>query len=326
MLYIESETFDPAFNLALEQYLFDRFEDDIFMLWRNSDAVILGLHQNAAEEVNGAYLKQAGIPVVRRLSGGGAVFHDLGNLNFSIIKNLTDEGVPDFAVSVQPIMDALRSLGISAVTGGRNDVTVDGKKISGNARYLRGGRLQHHGTIMFDVDFSRMSKALCPPEDKFTSKGIRSVRARVTNLREYLPGMTMPEFVTYIREHVVKDQDATVYRLTAEDRVAVEDIRDNRYDTWAWNRGQSPRYNVEKRRHIGGVGAFTVRMRIADGAIEDFSVSGDYFGNRPASELALILKGVKLDGRALEEKLSCVAFEEYFERLDVHEFISILID
>ena len=326
MLYIESESFDPAFNLALEQYLFDGFEDGIFMLWRNSDAVIVGLHQNTAEEVNGAYLKQSGIPVVRRLSGGGAVFHDLGNLNFSIIKDVKDNVVPDFFITAQPIIEALKSLGVSAVAGGRNDITVDGNKISGNARYFRGGRLQHHGTILFSVDLSRMSQALRPPEDKYSSKGIRSVRARVANLQDYLPKITMPEFIASIREHITGKEDVEVYALTEEDRTAVEDIRKNRYDTRDWNWGMSPDYNVEKRRRVDGAGAFTVRMLVEGGVIKDFSVSGDYFGNRPAAELAGLLKGIKLDEQALADKLSGVALEEYCEGLNVYEFIRILLD
>jgi len=324
MLYVENESLDPHFNLALEQHLFDTLADDVIMLWRNAEAVIVGVHQNTAEEVNGEFLKQNNIPVVRRLSGGGAVFHDLGNLNFTIIKKMSDDAELDFRVSTRPIVDALTAFGVRAIAGGRNDITVDGKKVSGNARYLRGGRLMHHGTILFDTDFSRMAEAIRPPEDKYLSKGIKSSRARVANLREYLPQMTMREFMASMREHVIGEMP--VYHLSEYDLANAEKIRASRYGTRAWNWRQSPEYSVEKRRRIDGVGAVTIRMQVDGGVITDFSASGDYFGNRPSAELAGFLKGAALDERALLERLSGIRIEEYFEGLSPGDFACILLD
>jgi len=355
MLYIESGSTDAAFNLALEQYLFDvlSVENDLFMFWRNSDAVIVGLHQNTAEEINGSFVRRNNIPVIRRLSGGGAVFHDLGNLNFTIIKKVS-EGELDFRVSCRPIMDALKSLGVNAVAGGRNDITVNGRKFSGNASYLRDGRLMHHGTILFDTNFEKMAEALKIPQDKFISKGIESARARVTNLREHLPeDMTMTEFISFMRGQIIKDivvrgvppacsekcdQNARVpgetgsfaitpeYSLSTPDYNAVEILRAERYDTWDWNYGHSPDYGVEKRRRIPGFGAITVKMQVDGGIITGFAVSGDYFGNKPGAELAAALKNTRLEERALLDRLSAIPFDEYFEGLSRREFARLLLD
>ena len=326
MLYIENRSTDAAFNLALEQYLFDTLsvENDIFMFWRNSDAVIVGLHQNTAEEINGPFIRRNNIPVIRRLSGGGAVFHDLGNLNFTIIRKASDNEL-DFRVSCQPILNALKSLGIKAVADGRNDITVNGGKISGNARYFREGRLMHHGTILFDTNFEKMTEALRIPEDKFVSKGIKSARARVTNLRDHLSkDISMSDFISFMREQIIRN--TTVYTLSRRDYDAVDVLRKQRYDTWDWNYGQSPDYGVEKRRRIPGFGAITVKMRVDGGIIADFAASGDYFGNRQSSELGAALKNTKLEERALYDRLLEIPLEEYFEGLSRHEFAMLLLE
>jgi lipoate-protein ligase A len=326
MLYIENESTDAAFNLAIEQHLFDilSVENDLFMFWRNSDAVIVGLHQNAAEEINGNFIRQNNIPVIRRLSGGGAVFHDLGNLNYTIISKASDYEL-DFRVSCRPVLDALKALGVDAVAGGRNDITVNGRKVSGNARYLRDGRLMHHGTILFDTNLEKMTEALRIPEDKFSSKGIKSARARVTNLREHLPkDMAVSEFMSLMRGHVASDMKT--HTLSARDYDAIEALRAKRYGTWEWNYGRSPDYGVEKRRRIPGFGAVTVKMRIDGGVITGFAASGDYFGNRPGAGFGEALKNTRLEERALLDRLSEIPFEEYFEGLDRREFISLLLD
>ncbi|SHI14361.1 lipoate-protein ligase A [Sporobacter termitidis DSM 10068] len=329
MRYLESTSTDPAFNLALEQYAFDTLSknDELFMLWQNCDSVIVGLHQNTAEEINRAYIDQNGIPVVRRLSGGGAVFHDLGNLNYTIITNAQDAGRLDFHQSCRPIVEALAGLGVYAEANGRNDISVGGRKFSGNARYLRYGRLMHHGTILFDTDFERMSEALHVPEDKFVSKGVKSVRARVTNLREHLPvDMTVAEFWAYLRMTLVREQKMSMYALSARDLEAVEAIRRGRYATWEWNYGQSPEYGIKKRRRLPGVGAIRISMQVEDGKITAFTSDGDYFGSRPCDDIAMVLLNTKLEEDALLEALSAVSLEEYYEGLTKDEFIRLILD
>jgi lipoate-protein ligase A len=329
MRYLESRSTDPAFNLALEQYVFDTLSKDneFFILWQNRDAVIVGLHQNTAEEINRSYIEKNSIPVVRRLSGGGAVFHDLGNLNFSFITSAPDADKLDYRFSCQPIMEALEGLGVHTETSGRNDILVDGKKFSGNARYLRNGRLMHHGTILFDTDFEKMSEALHVSEDKFESKSVKSVRARVANLREYLPqDMTVMEFWEHLRKSIAGKRNMPEYTLSAQDREAVEAIRRERYATWEWNFGQSPDFSITKRRRLPGFGAIRISMQVENGEITAFASDGDYFGNRSNADIAAALHRTKMEEKALLEALSNVPLEEYYAGLTREEFVRFIVD
>jgi lipoate-protein ligase A len=327
--YLESPSHDPAFNLALEQHVFDTLStgEEFFMLWRNRDAVIVGVHQNTAEEIDASYIRQNGIPVVRRLSGGGAVFHDLGNVNFSFITAAPDHEKLDFRFSCAPIIEALAALGVPAETSGRNDITVGGRKISGNARYLRDGKLMHHGTVLFDTDFEKMAAALRVREDKFESKSVKSVRARVTNLREHLPAdMTAQEFFSFLRQQIAGKRDMPEYTLTERDLEAVEAIRQKRYAAWAWNYGGWPEYGVTKRGRFEGCGTLRVSLRVEYGAIADFASDGDYFGKTPCRALAELLRGVTLEERALREALSGIPLADYYEGLAPDDFIRLLVE
>ena len=245
MLYLESSSNDPAFNLALEQYVFDVLsqEDEFFMLWRNRDAVIVGLNQNTHDEINSGFLDDNDIPVIRRLSGGGAVFHDLGNLNFTFVTSVN--GAADsFEVSMRPIADALISLGLGAELIGRNDMTLGGRKISGSAQYLKDGKLMHHGTLLYDTDLEKMSKALHVADEKLASKGIKSIRSRVTNIREHLAkDMTIDEFFSYMRSAIAGNMPLCMLR--EQDMQAIDVIKRARYDTHEWNYGKSPDELVE---------------------------------------------------------------------------------
>lgn len=240
MKYLESASTDPAFNLALEQYVFDVLsrDDDFFMLWRNRECVVVGLNQDTQSEINEGFLTVNGIPVVRRLSGGGAVFHDLGNLNFTFVTRVAEAKV-SFEASMSPIADALTGLGLDVELSGRNDMTLGGGKISGSAQYLRDGKLMHHGTLLFDVDIEKMGEALRAPAGKLASKGIKSIRARVTNIKEHLAtDMTMETFMASIRGSIAGN--APGYKLNERDIQAIEKIQRLRYDTWEWNYGKSP--------------------------------------------------------------------------------------
>ena len=189
MIYIESESFDPHFNLALEQYVFDNLDknENYFMLWQNDNAIIVGKHQNTVAEINAEYTKENNIKVVRRLSGGGAVYHDLGNLNFTFIVS-AGGGYEQFNFSdfCKPIIELLNSLGVNAVLNGRNDMSIEGKKFSGNSQYAKRGRIMHHGTIMFDSDLDIVGNSLVVSKDKIQSKGVTSIRSRVTNIKPHM--------------------------------------------------------------------------------------------------------------------------------------------
>ena len=327
MQYLESGSTDPAFNLALEQYVFDTLaqNDEFFMLWQNRDAVIVGLHQNTIEEVNRGFLEKNGIPAVRRLSGGGAVFHDLGNLNFTFITREPNPETIDFDRSCRPIAEALKSMGVEVVFHGRNDMTIDGRKFSGNARYYKDKKLMHHGTMLFDTDFEKMAEALRVPDDKLVSKGIKSVRSRVTNIREHLPeDMAMAEFWDLIRKYIAGNMP--LYPLSSQERGAVDVIRRERYGTWEWNYGLSPKFSIEKRRRIENFGAIRLSMSVENGKIAAFATDGDYFGTKTCRDVAAALMGVKLEKDALLAALHGLVLSLYYEGLTADDLVRLILE
>ena len=189
VVFIESNSNDPRFNLALEQYVFDEMPKDreYFWLWQNHNTIVVGKHQNTAQEINQTYVREHGITVVRRLSGGGAVYHDMGNVNFTFIADTGDMETLNLHAFCTPVVNTLEQIGVKAEVSGRNDITIDGKKFSGNSQYIKHGRIMHHGTLMFDSDLSVVSKALQVSSDKYESKGFKSVKSRVTNIKPYAP-------------------------------------------------------------------------------------------------------------------------------------------
>ena len=325
MQYLESKITDPAFNLALEQYAFDTLslKEDIFMLWQNFDAVIVGLHQNTMQEINKSYIDSNNIKVIRRLSGGGAVYHDRGNLNFTFITKESDASCIDFEKSCRPMADALIAMGVPVEFSGRNDMTVQGKKFSGNARYYRDGRLMHHGTLLFDVDMAVLAETLRVSDDKLVSKGVKSVRARVVNLCEYLK-MNVDEFWAALREGMAGNMRE--YKLIDEDIAAVEAIKRERYDTWEWNYGQSPAFSIEKKRRIEGFGAIRISMESNKGRITAFATDGDYFGVKSYDDVANALTGVELERNALTAALDVLSIDNYYENLTVSELVGLILD
>jgi len=325
MKYIEGHETGPAFNLAFEQYAFDTLSlsDDLFMLWQNHDTVIVGLHQNTMQEINRSYIDGNKIPVIRRLSGGGAVFHDRGNLNFTFITKETDNSEIDFELSCKPIAEALISMGVPVEFSGRNDMSVEGKKFSGNARYFKDGRLMHHGTILFDVDMDKLAQTLKVSEDKLESKGVKSVRSRVVNLREYLD-MTVEEFWAALREKMAANM--AEYKLSQQDIGAIEDIKKMRYGTWEWNYGQSPAFSIEKKRRIEGFGSIRLCMNSEKGRITALATDGDYFGVKPFADVAKALTGVQLERGALQDALKELNLSDYYESLGMEQFVDLVLN
>ena len=327
MYYIESTATDPRYNLALEQYAFDRFglEHDIFMLWRNDNAIIVGKHQNTVAEINAPFVAEKGIRVVRRLSGGGAVYHDLGNVNFTFIVKSGDLGAFDFASFCRPVVKALGELGVTAEINGRNDMTIDGKKFSGNAQYCKRGRVMHHGTILYDSDLSVVGEALVVPKDKIESKGLKSVQSRVTNVKAYMrEDLPVERFMTALRDAMFRENAMTAYTLTPEDAEAVATLQQNVYATWDWNYGASPDYSIKKERRLEGCGKIEVHMNVEHGIIGNIAFFGDYFGNTDASALAPVLIGRRVERNELAAALGGICLGEYFHNLEKDAFIEIL--
>jgi lipoate-protein ligase A len=328
--YIESRDTDPSRNLALEQFVFDNLDrkNNYFMLWQNHNAIIVGKHQNTLEEINAAFVKEKGIRVVRRLSGGGAVYHDLGNLNFTFITDADKQGGIDFAVFCEPIRNALLSLGVPVEISGRNDMTVDGKKFSGNAQYIKEGRVMHHGTILYDSDMGVLSQALKPGVDKIESRGVKSVQSRVTNIRPYMKtDMNVACFWAALKDFMVSAFDMGELTLGLGQNAAVEELKGRVYSQWSWNYGNSPPYTLRKARRIEGCGKIEILLDLGkEGIINNAAFYGDFFGSREPAELGDMLKGRHLEREALKEVLLGADISLYFHALDTDAFLALLLE
>ena len=343
--YIESRNTDPFYNLALEQFAFDRLgrENSFFMLWQNHNSIIIGKHQNTIEEINEVYVKEHGITVARRLSGGGAVYHDLGNLNYTFIsgdepgagdRRLTDPkslykskttGI-DFSAFCEPIRQALRSFGVPVEISGRNDMTVEGKKFSGNAQYIKQGRVMHHGTILYDSNLEVLSGALKPGNDKIESKGIKSVQNRVTNIRPYMKNdMPIADFWISLKESIGASLEMRDYSLTGTDLMAVEELREKVYSQWSWNYGNSPPYTLRRVNRVEGCGKIEVLLDIGrEGIIKNMAFYGDFFGDGDPAELGKALAGHHLEYGEIKNELEKIAISHYFHALDSAAFLTLL--
>lgn len=328
MRYIYSPSKDPYWNLALEQYVFDSLDKtyDYFMLWQNDNAIIIGKFQNTSGEINPAFVKEHGIRVARRLSGGGAVYHDLGNLNFTFIADNKGSGF-NFSTFCMPVVRALDTLGVKAEISGRNDMTIDGKKFSGNSMYMKSGRVMHHGTIMYDSNLEMLVNALNVPKDKIETKGIKSVKSRVTNIKPYMANENLPieSLVTALRDFMFEEYEMGEYTLSQKDLNAVKELRDKVYSTWEWNYGYSPKYSIHKERRIDGVGKVEVYMNVQQGVICDIRFYGDFFGNGEQNDIISILKGCRIQEEELRRALSGINLENYFRNINLEDFISVLL-
>ena len=326
-VYIEVSTTDPAFNLALEEYVFEKMPRDreYFLTWRNDNAIIIGRHQNTAAEINEEYVKEKHIKVVRRLSGGGAVYHDLGNLNFTFIVDAQPGQKVDLRKFCQPIADTLCSLGAKATVDGRNDILIDGKKVSGNAQYVRQGRVMHHGTILFDSDMSVLGQALIPDPTKAQAKGVKSVRSRVTNVRPCLArDMTLEEFRMALSSALMSDGFER-YELTDADIARIEEIKRNRYAQQEWNYGFCQPGALVRKKRVEGCGTLEARITMKNDLIADVTFCGDYFSTLPPEELTGLLVGLPLTEEALRTALEDRRVGDYITGLENEEFINLIL-
>ena len=327
MLFIQSTNVDPHFNLALEQYVFDRLDRtrEYCMLWQNDNTIVIGKHQNTLLEIDAGYVKSHGISVVRRLSGGGAVYHDMGNVNYTFIVDCGDGADFDFSTFCAPVVAALASMGVKAEAQGRNDITIDGMKFSGSAQYKKDGRVMHHGTIMFDSDLGVMRRALAGPKDMVDSKGVKSTKSMVTNVRPYLQqDMNISEFIDALRGYLFTMNKMEAYELNGDDIKGVMELKSAVYDTWEWNYGHSPEYSVVKERRVDGCGKIQIYMDVAGGRIRDVAFYGDYFGDGDARDLRMLMIGGRPEEDDLRIALGGVDIGRYFFKMDIDTFISII--
>src|SRR5690606_26750952 len=251
MIFIDNEGVnDPRINLALEEYALRNFNPgvDYLLFYINEPSIIIGRNQNTLEEINFNYVDKNGIHVVRRMSGGGAVYHDFGNLNFSFITNHDVKSLNNFGKFTEPVTKVLNQMGVPAILKGRNDVVVHDKKISGNAQFSTGKRMFHHGTLLLDSDLSEVAKALHVKMSKIESKGHKSVRSRVANISEFLEKpIDIQSFRTLILKGLDNEGEVyETYRLTKQQWQDVFKLRDEKYGTWGWNYGSSPKFNIKR--------------------------------------------------------------------------------
>ncbi|URN83370.1 lipoate--protein ligase [Acetobacterium wieringae] len=327
MKYIDWKETDPQKNLAFEEYVFNQMDKDesYFLLWQNDNAVIVGKHQNTIEEINQEYIKENDIKVVRRLSGGGAVYHDLGNLNFTFIVNEAGQEQFDFQTFTRPLVEALKTLGVNAEFNSRNDLAIDGKKFSGNSQYAKRGRILHHGTILFNSNLATIQSALKVKQDKIESKGIKSVKSRVTNIVDYLDeDYTLEDFKAALLKAMFENDNLEMITLLEEEIQAIEQLKTEKYATWDWNYGKSPRYNLRKERKCD-FGLITVLLQVEKGEIKELHFYGDYFGNGDIQELETLLIGVKPTEEALSEILKEVVLSDYINGLDVKTLLDLIL-
>lgn len=330
MIYIVNKSSKPDYNIALEEYCFKnlRHHDKIFILWINEPAIIVGKNQNTIEEVNTEYVKQNNIHVVRRISGGGAVYHDHNNLNYTIISN-EDKGADfDFKTFSQPVVDTLSDLGVTAEFTGRNDITIDGMKICGNAQAYLKGRVMHHGCLLFDTDLSVLSKALEQPKDKIESRSVKSVRSVVSNILPHLPQkISVDEFADKLLKKMKQEfPEMTEYKFTETELQEIENARATKFGTWDWNYGNSPKYGIERHSRFTA-GKIDVHIDVKNSVIKQIKFFGTFFGNNSNLEdIEQKLEGVKYTADDVRERLSELDYNHYFAGFSLDELVESIVE
>ena len=328
MIFIENEGHtNPRLNLALEEYVLRNFtsQSDYLLFYINEPSIIIGRNQNTLEEINHDYVDKNNLHVVRRVSGGGAVYHDFGNLNFSFITNHDVKTLNNFKKFTEPVISALSKMGLEAELKGRNDILINNKKISGTAQFSTGKRMISHGTLLFDTALEEVANALQVKMSKIISKGHKSVRSRVANISEFIKEpLKIEEFRSLLLTSMYEEREAfETYHLTSSEWKSVHTLKEEKYDSWDWNYGSSPKFNIQRSNRFP-VGEIDVRLFVEKGYLTEIKIFGDFFGKEPIENLEKLLIGVKYDKVEITKKLNDVNIEEYFGNLSKSEFIELL--
>ncbi|WZY00920.1 lipoate--protein ligase [Bacillus sp. FSL W7-1360] len=328
MKFIDNEQItDPRINLAIEEWALKHLnEDETYLLFYiNEPSIIIGKNQNTFEEINLDYIKENAIHVVRRLSGGGAVYHDLGNLNFSFITKDDGASFNDFQKFTEPVVRALAELGVDAKLTGRNDIQVGERKISGNAQFTTKGRMFSHGTLLFNSEIEHVVSALNVKDEKIRSKGIKSIRSRVANIAEFLAEpMSMTDFKAHLLKHIFHTNETIpTYKLSQQDWTDIHSLSEARYKNWDWNFGKSPAFDIQRAKRFP-IGTIDVRLNVRKGVITSCKIYGDFFGTQDVAELADVLIGTRYAFEPLQQVLAPVDLQGYFGTIDADDFLQLL--
>jgi len=293
MLCIHLKNTDPYFCLATEEYLLKNFSEDIFLLWQSEKAVVVGKHQNLLAEINYPFVSENNIALCRRISGGGTVFHDAGNVNFSFIKNVKSPAEISFKQFTAPVVEALAKLGIAATTSGRNDLLIDGLKISGNAEHIYKNRVLHHGTLLFNSDLKNLGQAIKVVPGKYESKAVQSNRSPVANISQFLKTeMTTGEFVQFLLDVQLQNAETSLYFLNENDIRSIEKLSTEKFKTWEWNFGYSTKYIFRNEVEIDGK-ALSIRLVVEKGIIVEAEIFGDYLIKDECQQIQNNLSGIR---------------------------------
>lgn len=331
MLFVDNQGItDPTVNLAIEEFILkhlDVDENTYLLFYINKPSIIIGKNQNTIEEISTKYVEEKGIKVVRRLSGGGAVYHDLGNLSFSFLTKDDGDSFHNFKKFTEPVVKALQKLGVNAELSGRNDLLAEGRKISGNAQFSTKGRMFSHGTLLFDSEMDEVVNSLKVKKDKIESKGIKSIRSRVANIKEFLKeDMTIEQFKELILKYIFdteKIDEIPQYHLTEADWKVINQISEERYKNWDWNYGKSPKFNLQHS-HRFPVGSIDLRLDVNKGVIDNCKIFGDFFGVGDISDIENRLQGVKYEKAEIEKVLVDLDIKHYFGNITKDEFIDLV--
>ncbi|MFY0760271.1 lipoate--protein ligase [Metabacillus dongyingensis] len=328
MLFIDNQGItDPRINLSIEEYCLKNLdpEQTYLLFYINEPSIIIGKNQNTIEEINTKYVEDQGLHVVRRLSGGGAVYHDLGNLNFSFITKDDGDSFHNFKKFTEPVTRALKRLGVDAELSGRNDILAEGRKISGNAQFSTRGRMFSHGTLLFDSEMENVVSALKVKKDKIESKGIKSIRSRVANISEFLEEkITIEQFREIILRYIFDtDGEIPQYKLTESDWEKITELSKERYQNWNWNYGKSPAFNLQHSNRFP-IGQIDVRLEVHKGRIENCKIFGDFFGVGNVEDIENRLKGQQYDRSSIEMAFRDVDIKHYFGNVEKDQFIELL--
>jgi lipoate-protein ligase A len=325
MIYIETGSTDVYYNFGLEYYFTveKRLSDTVFLFWQTTPTLMVGKYQNVLEEINKPYADEHNIKIVRRMSGGGTIYTDMGGWQFTFIQQAGGHQI-EFQQYIAPVIDALRELGVNAGFNGRNDLTIDGRKFSGNAQYRLEGATVHHGSLLFDTDIEQMVASTTVDSYKITSKSIKSVRDRVTNIAEHLPAPMAPEdFKRCMVRHITGG--GTVYEVTPEDDARIRQLADEKFRSWESIYGADPKFNVERTRRFEG-GKMQFKIDVRKGVIQSAAVYGDFFATVDADTICSALAGCRYERSAVLDALRRSNIDGTVYRISAQEMAAAIVD